>query len=193
MNICMLLHLVRFLQPRIKNMTAVDWNVGPSGKSWGTKVRVPLDIILYVGYIYCLITPSWLRPFSWALQLALSDWNFCSFLGFPTLRPTRSVSSTKPCRSNHYNNTMRRIQFTKSSLCNFCPAVGRINTMRINFLNTQCLHFFRPFLLSWRSSWDICPLRHTNNCTVICSWHLSFQQTKETDSTHLNTSASASI
>lgn len=156
---------------------------------------MPLGVILYVGYIYCLftITPSWLSFFNWSLQFMFSDWNFCSFLCFPMLRPTRSVSTTNPCRSNHYNHTTRRIQFTKSSLCNFCPAVARINTRRINFRNTQCLHFFRPFLLSWRLSWDICPLRHTNNCTVICSWHFSFQQTKETDCTHLNTSAPASI
>lgn len=64
-------------------------------------------------------------------------------------------------------------------LCYCCRPVTKINTLRTNFRHTQCLHFFRSFLFSWQLSWDICPLRHTNNCTVICSWHFSFQQTKE--------------
>lgn len=49
----------------------------------------------------------------------------------------------------------------------------------INLWSIQCLYVLCAILLSWRLSWDICPLRHTNNCTVICSWHFSFQQTKE--------------
>jgi hypothetical protein len=43
--------------------------------------------------------------------------NFLFFSGFSMLRPTRSVNTANPCRSNPSRNTTWRIQFSKSLLC----------------------------------------------------------------------------